>query len=198
LRQPLFFWLVFAAMTAGNSYIRKNTSIMKTLILILLSTFSATFIMAQSSNYADKVKSIDSTIETLYAVISGEKGEARDWELFEYLFIPEAHLIPSGKNQEGKTGYRVMSPSDYVKTSGAYLEQNGFFEKEISRETDRFGNVVQVFSTYESYHSEADEEPFSRGINSIQLLYDGSRWWVMNIFWQAETEEFPIPANYLD
>ncbi|MCA6074285.1 hypothetical protein [Fulvivirga sedimenti] len=165
-----------------------------TIIIVLISTAA----MAQQPDYSSKVKTIDSTIETLYAVISGEKGEARDWELFKYLFIPEAHLIPSGKNQEGKTGYRVMTPAQYVETSGAYLEENGFFEKEISRKTDRFGNIVQLFSTYESYHSEKDEKPFNRGINSIQLLYDGNRWWVLNIFWQAETTEFPIPANYLD
>ena len=179
-----------------KSYLVWKPSIMKNLIIIFL--ILTTPAMAQSDKYSDNVKSIDSTIETLYAVISGEKGEKRNWELFEYLFVPEAHLIPSGKGEDGKTYYRVMSPSDYVKTSGAYLEQNGFFEKEISRKTHRFGNVVQLFSTYESYHSEKDEKPFSRGINSIQLLYDGSRWWVMNIFWQAETEEFPIPDQYLD
>ncbi len=168
--------------------------VITTIFILLISTC----VMAQKSDYSDKVKTIDSTIETLYAVISGEKGEARDWELFKYLFIPEAHLIPSGKGQDGKTGYRVLTPAQYVETSGSYLEQNGFFEKEISRETDRFGNIVQLFSTYESYHSEKDEKPFARGINSIQLLYDGERWWVLNIFWQAETAEFPIPQSYLD
>ena len=34
---------------------------------------------AQSDKYASKVKTLDSTIKTLYAVISGEKGETRDW-----------------------------------------------------------------------------------------------------------------------
>lgn len=178
------------------SYISKNPEPMKPILLLVLTLSGISMTMAQTTNYEDKVKTIDSTIETLYAVISGEKGEARDWELFEYLFIPEAHLIPSGINTE--TGYRVMTPSEYVKTSGAYLEENGFFEKEISRKTDRFGNIVQLFSTYESYHSESDEKPFSRGINSIQLFYDGSRWWVLNIFWQSETEAFPIPGKYLD
>ncbi len=162
---------------------------------ILLISFSG---IAQDTDYQAKVKTLDSTIETLYAVISGEKGEARDWELFKYLFVPEARLIPSGKNQQGKVSYSVMSPADYVESSGSYLEANGFFEKEISRETDRFGNVVQIFSTYESYHSESDDEPFARGINSIQLLFDGERWWVMSIFWQSETAEFPIPDQYLD
>jgi hypothetical protein len=144
------------------------------------------------------VKSLDSTIETLYAVISGEKGEKRDWKLFEFLFADQARLIPTGKNQEGVSGYNVMTPAQYVENAGSYLEANGFFEKEISRKTDRYGNIVQIFSTYESYHSEKDEKPFARGINSIQLWFDGSRWWIMSIFWEAETPDNPIPGKYLD
>ena len=147
--------------------------------------------------YLAKVKTLDSTLETLYSVISGEKGEKRDWDLFRYLFNENAKLIPSGKNTEGKVSARFMTPDDYVTSSGPWLEENGFFEKEISREVDTFGNITQIFSTYESYRSEADEKPFTRGINSIQLLNDGNRWWIINIYWTGETEENPIPKEYL-
>ena len=173
---------------------------MKKMSLFLSAVFlSGAFATAQEAGhkYLDKVKTLDSTLETLYAVISGEAGEKRDWDLFRYLFIPEAKLIPSGKNQEGKIGYRIMSPDDYVESSGSWLEENGFFEKEIHRKTDTFGNITQVFSTYESFRSEKDEKPFARGINSIQLLNAGKRWWVLNIYWTAETPENPIPAEYL-
>ena len=147
--------------------------------------------------YLNKVQSLDSTIETLYAVISGEAGEKRDWELFNYLFVEEAQLIPSGPNQEGEIEYRVMSPAQYVESSGAWLEKNGFFEKEIYRVTETFGSVTHIFSTYESYRSESDEQPFTRGINSIQLLNDGNRWWVVSIYWTGERKELPIPSKYL-
>jgi hypothetical protein len=36
-----------------------------------------------------------------------------------------------------------------------------------------------------------------RGINSIQAVNDGTRWRVMEILWQAETPEEPVPARYL-
>ncbi len=148
--------------------------------------------------YGDKVKTIDSTLKTLYAVISGEKGEQRDWDLFRYLFKEDAKLIPSGKNKAGQVYCRFMSPDDYVQSSGNWLVENGFFEKEVSRKVDTFGNITQVFSTYESFHSEADEKPFMRGINSIQLLNDGERWWVVNIYWMGESKDNPIPAKYLE
>ena len=80
---------------------------------------------------------------------------------------------------------------------GQWLEENGFYEIEISREVDTFGNVIQVFSTYESYYSKKDTAPFMRGINSIQLLNDGERFWVVNIYWTNESEKNPIPEQYL-
>lgn len=171
---------------------------MKTIRLIALCLLT-TAMYAQESNelYLEKVQTLDSTLETLYGVISGEKGEERNWKLFNYLFHPDANLIPSGKNKEGVYGARFMTPQDYIDAAGQSLVENGFFEKEIHRSVNTFGNITQVFSTYESFRSEKDETPFMRGINSIQLLNDGKRWWVLNIFWTQESEENPIPQEYL-
>jgi hypothetical protein len=165
---------------------------------VLFSMLSVT-VMAQekAGKYFGKVQTLDSTIETLYAVISGEKGEARDWELMKYLFHPDAKLIPSSKNEEGIYKARFMTVDDYINSSGNWLIENGFFEKEIHREVNTFGNITQAFSTYESFRSEADEVPFMRGINSIQLLNAGDRWWIINIYWTQESEEKPIPTEYL-
>ncbi|MEX0290624.1 MAG: hypothetical protein AB3N14_16080 [Flavobacteriaceae bacterium] len=151
----------------------------------------------KDNKFQAKVNSLDNTLETLYGVISGEKGEARDWELFKFLFHPDAKLIPSGKTKEGTFSARYITPVDYETTSGKWLVENGFFEKEIHRKVDTFGNITQVFSTYESFRSEKDTVPFMRGINSIQLLNDGNRWWIINIYWMQESEENPIPEAYL-
>lgn len=169
----------------------------KIISLSIVVCFLSTTVYAQTNNNLSKVQSLDSTIATLYSVISGEKGQERDWELFNYLFHPDAMLIPSGKNKEGVYKARFMSPDDYVTQSGKWLVENGFFEKEIHRSVNTFGNITQIFSTYESFHSESDEDPFMRGINSIQLLNDGERWWVINIYWTQESEENPIPKEYL-
>lgn len=167
----------------------------KSILILFLSPFC---IQAQINDYSKKVQSIDSTIETLYSVISGDTGVARDWKLFRYLFHKDAKLIPSGTNKEGKTGVRFMSPDEYINTSGKWLFENGFHEKEIGRTTERFGNIVHVFSTYESFRTKVDTAPFMRGINSIQLLYDGNRWWILNVYWMAENPKNKIPKKYLN
>ena len=67
----------------------------------------------------------------------------------------------------------------------------------VARTVETFGSISQVFSTYESRRRADDEKPFARGINSIQLLNDGSRWWVVTVYWQGERPNNPIPPAYL-
>lgn len=145
----------------------------------------------------EDVQSLDNIIEALYGVISGEKGQARDWNRFLSLFKPGAQLIPSGPDGENKMGIRFMSPQDYADRSGPWLEENGFFENEIAREELHFGSMTHIWSTYESRRSARDPQPFARGINSIQLINDGERWWIVNIYWTAEREDLPIPKKFL-
>jgi hypothetical protein len=144
------------------------------------------------------VASGDAIVGALYDVISGPAGQKRDWDRMRSLFVPNARLIPTGRRQDGTFGLRTLSVEDYITTSGAGLERNGFFEREIARRQERFGNVVHAFSTYESRRTAAvEEKPFARGINSIQLWNDGQRWWVVSVFWEAERPDNPIPAAYL-
>ena len=170
-------------------------SILFSIICLILSM--ATYAQTDFEKFNSKVQTLDSTISNLYAVISGEKGEARDWELMRYLFHPDAKLIPSRKNKEGVYQADYMTVDQYIEVGGSWLIENGFFEKEIHRTENTFGNITQVFSTYESFRSAKDKTPFMRGINSIQLLNDGNRWWIINIYWTQETEENPIPKTYL-
>jgi hypothetical protein len=143
------------------------------------------------------VATMDSIVAAVYDVISGPAGQKRNWDRFRSLFIPGARLIPTGRRQTGEVGSRVLTPDDYVTRSSPLLEQNGFFEREISRRVERFGNIAHIFSTYESRHKADDEKPFARGINSIQLMNDGKRWWIVTIFWQSEDDKNPLPAEYL-
>ena len=143
------------------------------------------------------VESVDSILAALYDVISGPAGQARDWDRFRSLFIPEARLIPTGRGPGGEHGYNVWSPGEYAEQAGALLEQHGFFEREIARSEARFGPVVHAFSTYDSKRNADDPEPFARGINSIQLMHDGDRWYVVTIYWAGERPDLPIPGQYL-
>lgn len=149
-----------------------------------------------SADPAD-VQSVDAIVAAVYDVISGPAGEERNWDRWRSLFIPQARLISLGVSREGETRYRVLTPEDYIAAAGPSLEQNGFFETEIGRTQEEFGPLVHLFSAYQSKRSQEDPEPFARGINSFQLLHDGSRWWIVTIYWTSERPDLPIPERYI-
>src|SRR5215510_11568105 len=148
-----------------------------------------------AANPAD-VATMDSIVTALYEVISGPPGP-RNWDRFRSLFVPGARLIPTGTRPTGEAASRVLTPDEYMQRSAPLLEKNAFFEREISRRTEKFGNIAHLFSTYESRHGKDDEKPSARGINSIQLMNDGKRWWIVTVFWQGEDAKNLLPEEYL-
>jgi DNA-binding beta-propeller fold protein YncE len=151
---------------------------------------------AQAARPAD-VASIDAIIAALYDVISGPAGQKRDWDRFRSLFAPGARLIPTQRRFDSVQVMRTMTPEEYALTTGPNLEANGFFEREIGRAQEVFGGIAHVFSAYDSKRLATDAQPFARGINSIQLINDGKRWWVVTVFWDSERPDSRIPEKYL-
>ena len=147
------------------------------------------------------VASIDAITTAVYESISGDAGVPRDWDRFRSLFAPGARLLPvaSQHGQNGRTSsVAAISAEDFATgNTGAFAD--GFYEVEIGSVTETYGDIAHRFSSYASFRTDdPDEEPFNRGINSFQYLYDGERWWVLTIFWQHEPDAGPIPAEYLD
>jgi hypothetical protein len=54
-----------------------------------------------------------------------------------------------------------------------------------------------MFSAYDSKRTLADEKPFMRGINSIQAMHDGTRWWIVTVLWEPERPDNPVPDKYI-
>ena len=138
------------------------------------------------------VGSLEAILASLYDSISGPMG-SRDWNRLRGLFLPGARLIPSVHGADGTTAARVLSVEEFIKVVEPRIKQEGFFEQEIHRRVDRFGAVAHVFSTYESRRALSDAQPFARGINSIQLFFDGQRWWVVTILWDSERPNSRYP-----
>ncbi len=148
------------------------------------------------ANPAD-VASVDAILAALYDVISGPAGQRRNWDRMRSLFVPGARLMPTGRRPDGSGAIQVWTVDQYIERVGPRLEESGFFERELARRTERYGNIVHAFSTYDSKRLASDPQPFARGINSIQLWNDGQRWWVVSIFWEGERPDNPLPARYM-
>ena len=149
------------------------------------------------------VESIDAITTAVYEVISGDAGVPRDWDRFRSLFAPGARLMPVS-SQVGENGRRTsaltaISPADFADRTNDGFTADGFYEVEIGNVTETYGDIAHRFSSYASFRTDdPNEEPFNRGINSFQYLFDGERWWILTIFWQHEPDAGPIPDRYLD
>ncbi|HLO99921.1 MAG TPA: hypothetical protein VK171_15100 [Fimbriimonas sp.] len=138
----------------------------------------------------------EKTVTELYKVISGGKGVKRDWDRFKSLFKEEGRMMGGAFRADGSTVTRLMTPAEYQRDSGAFIEERGFFEQELTKKVQIFGAMAHVFSTYESKWTKDDPKPFARGINSIQLWFDGKAWKVVSIIWLGEDKNHPIPKEF--
>jgi hypothetical protein len=144
---------------------------------------------------------VDTAIEALYGSVSHGPDAEPDWKRMRNLFLNVGMLIPPKRPQEDMfTVLDVDGFEERVRKGAAAAKAKGeptaFFEKEVARKTDCFGNVCQVFSTYEARRSPTDEKPFARGINSIQLVRDDDGWHVASVVWDTERPDNPIPPAY--
>ncbi len=154
--------------------------------------------LKSEANPAD-VATIDSIITAAYDGISGPAGKKRDWDRERSLYIRGARLIPTAKagTESVELAPHILDIEGFIARVEPFFDKSGFYEKEIARHTEQFGQIAHVWSTYESRHNEDDPEPFMRGINSIQLFNDAKRWWIVSIYWQQENSTTPIPKKYL-
>ncbi|MCG2586233.1 hypothetical protein [Massilia sp. TS11] len=143
------------------------------------------------------VASVDAILAALYGTISGPAGQPRDWNRLRSLFMPEGRMAVVGPRPNNAFGIRLMSVDDYIARVGPFFAKEGFYESEAARRTEQFGQLVHVFSTYESRHATSEAKPFQRGINSIQLYHDGSRWYIVSLVWRGEDDKLSLPAAYL-
>ena len=141
----------------------------------------------------EDVKSPEAIVAACYDVISGPAG-TRDWDRFRSLFVPNARLTTAGTRADGSHGVALLNVDDYIKLAGGSMSKEGFYESGIHNDVRTFGNISQIFTSYESRHAPG-EKPFQRGINSFQTLYDGQRWWVVSILWDGERADNPIPPD---
>lgn len=146
---------------------------------------------------AADVSSLDGIMKAFYEVISGPAGESRQWSRDRTLYIPGVRFVAMTVDEKGQPVARVTDHQQFVDSTNAPLVKEGFFEWEIHRETKRFGNIAHIFSTYESRLTK-DGPVTARGVNSIELYWDGKRWWIASAIWDEERKDNPLPKDFLN
>lgn len=155
---------------------------------------------ASSQTIADSVNLQDpkAVVEGYYEVLS--KSEEEKWlddqraKELRSLLASEADIIMTGRSQGGVPNNKVLSLEAFT-AIGRSTSNEPFYQAQVHAVTERFGDIVHVFSTYENRRS-PNGKPFARSINSFQLWHDGDRWWIMNIMTHQQRNGKPIPTRY--
>jgi len=129
---------------------------------------------------------LSSVIDAMYAMVSGPAGP-RDWSLQKAVFHPQARQMRTGVDADSNAWIRIMTLDDYVADTKAFFAANDFFEVEVARRVQEFGNIAHVWSVYEARKAPDDEMPERRGINSIQLFRNAQgHWQITSMIWDNE------------
>jgi hypothetical protein len=150
----------------------------------------------QKTSYGDEVGTLDGIIKAYYDVVTVKKGEKVSYQRDSCLHVPNALVGSAQKGRGGKVSLKLITLKQFHQASDAFLEKDGFWEREISRRVENFGAIYHVWSTYETKNVE-DGPVIERGINSIQLYFDGTRFWILSWIFDNESKEQPIPKKYL-
>ena len=141
---------------------------------------------------------LDQLISAIDAAVSGPAD--KDRTCFRQLFLPDARLIPIRIAADG-TATPVLLTVDGWIDAVAKRGSAVFYEHQVKVRTESWAHMAHLWSTYETRTTPEGKPPegkvLDRGINSIQAVFDGKRWQVIEILWQAETPADPVPAKYL-
>jgi len=141
------------------------------------------------------VATIEDIVHAYYDVINGPAGAPRQWRRDSTLYMPGAMFV-SMDEKDGRPVAHPMTPEEYRRSADPGFVKLGFFETEIGSRVERFGNVAQVRSVYET-RREQGGRLLGRGINYLLLYWDGTRWWISAAVWDDEREDNMLPSGWV-
>ena len=172
---------------------KKLTLLLTALVVMAISYSTSAQVITK---YGDNVSTLDGIIKAYYDVVTVKKGGKVYFERDSLIHWPGVSVGAVSISKAGKPAIHYISLKEYHRLSDPSLEKDGFDEREISRKVEKFGAIYHVWSTYES-RNEPNGPIIERGINSIELFFDGTRFWIMGWFYDGERKDNPIPAEYL-
>jgi len=135
---------------------------------------------------------LDALVAALDDAVSGPAN--RDRACLRQVMLPEARLCPMHRDEDGAFAPRLLTVDDWINAVAKH-GSDAFYEVQIKVKSERYGHFAHLWSTYEIRDTPQGKATAS-GINSIQAVFDGTRWRVLSIVWETGATAGPIPENY--
>lgn len=122
----------------------------------------------------------DTLLDLYFSVLHGGPGERRDWSLFRSLFMSDARLrtVVESNQTEHVGDWAVAAFIDHARD---VYEPNGIAQIETSRRVEMRGSTAHAWCEFESRVSGDRSGPVTSGVQSLQLIRLGGRWWITGI-----------------
>lgn len=155
---------------------------------------SQNLIVEKTFPLKEDVSTINGLMKAFYEVVSGEAGEKRQWERDLSIHNPKA-VYSYMSNVNGELQQVTLSLEEFHKETDNMVLETAFYETEINREVKIYGNIANVWSTYET-RLEKNGIVARRGINSVQLFYSKNKWEIISLIFDRETANNRIPITF--
>jgi hypothetical protein len=164
------------------------------LFLAVIAAILAPTLHAQDGKYAcPSTATLDELIKSLDDAISGPGN--KDRTCLRQVLLPDARLSPIRKTEDGTFSPRLLTADDWI-AAVANRGSEAFYEVQVQVKSETYGHIAHLWSTYE-IRPTPDGKPEMTGINSIQAVFDGTRWRVLSVLWEPSTTAGPVPEKYL-
>lgn len=135
---------------------------------------------------------LDDLIGALDAAVSGPAN--KDRTCLRDLLLPEARLSPIAKEPNGSFAPHLMTVDGWIEAV-ARRGSEAFYERQVKIDRQEYGHIAHLWCAYEIRPT--PESPATvHGVNSIQAVFDGNRWRVLSILWEAETTARAMPESH--
>ena len=144
------------------------------------------------------VSSIQNIVKAFYSAISAPAGGKLDRSRLHSLFVPSGRIavgLPPSASRAANVVFLTLD--QYADGSDSQTAKSGFFDANPANQIEQFGVMAHVYSTYESRSQAEDARPMARGIKSFELLHSAGRWYIVQVYWDSERPDNPLPDRYL-
>jgi len=136
---------------------------------------------------------LEQLIVALDDAVSGPAN--KDRTCLRQILLPEARLTPIRQMDDGSFSPRILTVDDWI-DAVAKRGSEEMYERQIKVKSDAYGHFAQLWSTYEIRPTPEGKATVT-GINSVQAVFDGKRWRVFSVLWEANSTAGPVPEKYL-
>jgi len=149
-----------------------------------------------TSDINQAVKSIEGITAKMLELISGPKGQERNWEEFRTLFLPTVQFIALNPQARAGDQVRAFNLEEFIRTFGPLYAKEGFQEEALDIRVNEFNGMANAFQSFTARNATGTYN--ARGINNFILVHLEDRWWIASSTWTNEDATHPLPEKLND